>query len=72
MSAPTGEPQADERQQPPILKVVNPDATPEEVAAIVAVFSALGGGEPAKPEPRSAWAHPARAHRVTHRHGVDG
>ena len=42
-----------EHDQQPILKVVNADATPEEVAAIIAVFSALGGGEPAKPKPRS-------------------
>ena len=28
--------------QAPLLKVVNADATPEEIAALVAVFSALG------------------------------
>ena len=61
----------DETDQP-ILRIINPDATPEEIAAIVAVFSALGGGEPAKPKPRSAWAHPRWNHRVTHRHGADG
>lgn len=45
----------------PVLRVVNPDATPEEIAAIVAVFSAIGGGSvPAKkPVPRWA-AHSAR------------
>ena len=56
----------------PLLKVVNSDATPEEIAALVAVFSALGGGEPTKPKPRSAWAHPRWSHRVTHRAGADG
>ncbi|WP_255892578.1 acyl-CoA carboxylase subunit epsilon [Nocardioides astragali] len=57
-------------EQTPILKVINPDATPEEVAALVAVFSALGAaaGEPPK-RPRPAWSNPARGVRRTHRHG---
>jgi hypothetical protein len=61
---------AEQQQQPPILKVVNPDATPEEIAALVAVFSALGsaGGEPSK-RPRPSWSHPARSVRQTHRFG---
>lgn len=53
----------------PLLKVVSPDATPEEVAAIVAVFSALGGGAPAPEPPRSQWAAPARRMRTTLPHG---
>jgi hypothetical protein len=54
----------------PLLKVINRDATPEEVAALVAVFSALGsaGGEPPK-RPRPAWSNPARSVRQTHRFG---
>ena len=63
--------------QTPLLKVVNPDATPEEIAALVAVFAALGsatGGAP-KPE-RPAWSRPARGVRRTgdaaHRTGADG
>ena len=49
----------------PFLRVVNPDATPEEVAAIVAVLASLGGGA-AAPEPaRSEWANPARGVRST-------
>ncbi|UMG93237.1 acyl-CoA carboxylase subunit epsilon [Nocardioides sp. TF02-7] len=40
--------------------MITPDATPEEVAALVAVFSALGGGAPEPERPRSEWAHPAR------------
>lgn len=54
----------------PLLKVINPDATPEEVAALVAVFSALGsaGGEPPR-KPRPSWNLPARGVRTTHRHG---
>ena len=62
-----------ENEDRPILKVVNSDATPEEIAAIVAVFSALGsGGAADKPKPRSAWAHPRWGHRIAHRAGVDG
>jgi len=46
-------------QQTPLLKVINPDATPEEIAAIVAVFSALGGAAtPVPPKPRSLWSTP--------------
>lgn len=56
-------------EQTPLLKVVSPDATPEEVAALVAVFSALGGGEPAPEPPRSEWANPARRMRTTLPHG---
>lgn len=47
----------------PVLRIVTPDATPEEVAALVAVFSALGGDESDKPKPRSDWGNPARMHR---------
>ena len=59
-----------ETAEAPILRVVNPDATPEEIAALVAVFSALGssGDEPRK-RPRPAWSNPARSVRQTHRHG---
>ena len=53
----------------PVLRVVNPDATPEEVAAIVAVLSAVGGGDVATPRPRSEWAHPRRLVRQTFPHG---
>ena len=56
--------------QQPLLRVVNADATPEEIAALVAVFSALGsvgGGAPKKP--RRSWNLPARSVRTTHRHG---
>ncbi|GAB3028788.1 hypothetical protein GCM10011376_15460 [Nocardioides flavus (ex Wang et al. 2016)] len=57
-------------QQPPLLTVVDPDATPEEIAALVAVFSALGsaGGEPPR-APRPTWNHPARGVRQAHRSG---
>lgn len=61
----------DERTAP-VLRIVNADATPEEVAALVAVFSALGsGGGEAQKRPRSSWSNPARGVRRTHRHGPD-
>ncbi len=61
---------AEEQQQTPILRVVNADATPEEVAALVAVFSALGSaGDESPALPRPAWGDPARSVRQTHRHG---
>ncbi|GAA3808468.1 acyl-CoA carboxylase subunit epsilon [Nocardioides panacisoli] len=59
----------DDKPQQPLLRVVNPDATPEEIAAVVAVFSALGGGEPAPEPPRSEWANPARRMRRPISHG---
>jgi hypothetical protein len=60
-----------DRDEAPVLRVVNRDATAEEVAALVAVFSALGsGGEDAPKRPRVAWSDPARSVRQTHRHDV--
>ena len=60
----------EQQEQGPVLRIVNADATPEEVAALVAVFSALGsGGGEAPKRPRPAWADPARGVRRTHRHG---
>jgi hypothetical protein len=61
---------ADDTTEQPLLRVVNADATPEEIAALVAVFSALGsaGAPPAK-KPRPSWNLPARGVRTTHRHG---
>ncbi|WP_220793218.1 acyl-CoA carboxylase epsilon subunit [Nocardioides stalactiti] len=52
----------------PMLRVVNPDATPEQVAAIVAVFAAMGGDAPAPEPARSEWAAPARRMRGVHTH----
>jgi len=60
--------------QTPLLRVVNADATPEEIAALVAVFSALGstGGDDAPQRPRAPWSSPARSVRETHRTGLGG
>lgn len=52
----------DERARP-VLRVVSPDATPEEVAALVAVLSSLGGGEAPRPRPRPQWNAPHRGTR---------
>jgi hypothetical protein len=47
----------------PLLKIVTPSTTPEEVAAIVAVFSALGGGDAPAPKRRPEWNAPHRMAR---------
>ena len=47
----------------PVLQVIDPDATPEQVAAIVAVLASLGGDQAAPEAPRSEWASPERAVR---------
>jgi hypothetical protein len=62
-----------EANSKPLLQVVNPDATPEEIAALVAVFSALGSGDVAPPKrKRPEWSSPARMHRRTLPHGPGG
>ena len=49
----------------PLLRVVNADATPEEIAALVAVFSALGSAPAvAAPGRTPEWSHPARRVRT--------
>lgn len=54
----------------PLLRVVNPDATAEEVAALVAVFSALGSTAAAPPrKPQPSWNLPARGVRQPHGSG---
>jgi hypothetical protein len=52
----------------PVLKVLTPSATPEEVAAVVAVFAAMGSSTPAPEKQRSEWASPARRMRKPHVH----
>jgi len=53
-------------QDAPLLRVVNPDATPEEIAALVAVFSALK--TPATPSPgiASEWPVTNRLRNAQH------
>jgi hypothetical protein len=55
--------------QVPRLTIVNPDATPEEVAALVAVFSSLQAPGHEDPRPRSEWAANVRKMRTTLRRG---
>jgi hypothetical protein len=56
----------------PVLRVVNPDATPEEIAALVAVFSAMGGAAPAPKKAKAEWNSPHRLVRRTLPHGLGG
>ncbi|NLJ52885.1 MAG: acyl-CoA carboxylase subunit epsilon [Intrasporangiaceae bacterium] len=56
-------------QRPP-LRLVRGDATPEEIAAIIAVLAASGGGGAAEEEVRaSRWADPHSRMRLPHSHG---
>lgn len=56
----------------PLLRVVRGDATPEEVAAVVAVFAALRGAAPPARRPAPAWsAHHRRVRRALP-HGPGG
>lgn len=59
--------------QTPVFRIVNADATPEEIAALVAVFSALGsvpGGDAPRRTPE--WSRPARRVRTPVAHGPGG
>ncbi len=57
--------QTADRPSPPVLRVINGDATPEEVAAILAIVGARSGGGEAEPtSATSAWTR-AHSHRVT-------
>jgi hypothetical protein len=48
----------------PFLQVIKGDATPEEIAAIIAVIASAPSAAPAEPEkPRSAWTDRSRLHR---------
>jgi hypothetical protein len=57
---------------PPVLRVVTPGTTPEEVAAIVAVLSALDGGDAPAPARRPQWNAPHRMVRRPVAHGPGG
>jgi hypothetical protein len=63
-----------EVQRPPLISIKG-DATPEEVAAVVAVFQALASASAARastPARRSQWSAPARMHRQALSHGPGG
>ena len=58
-----------EDNTPPLI-LIKGDATPEEVAAVVAVLQAASSGEEAPPRaPKSEWAAHHRRTRVTYPHG---
>ena len=56
---------------PPLLRILTPGATDEEVAALVAVVSAMAvsGAEECTRRPTSVWSAPARRVRTPLRHG---
>jgi acyl-CoA carboxylase epsilon subunit len=61
-----------EQEQRPLLRVIKGDATPEEVAALVAVVAALGSGDE-PPRPRTPeWSAHHRKTRVSLPHGPGG
>ena len=66
-SAPEIEPETQ-----PVLRVVRGDATPEEIAALVAVIGALGGGEAQAPRRTPEWSAHHRKVRSTLPHGPGG
>ena len=53
----------------PELRIINPDATPEEVAAVVAVFAALQSPATEERKPRPEWSANAPKLRTTLRRG---
>ena len=65
MAAPT----PDEQPARPALRILDASATPEEVAAVVAVLSAPGGGDAAPRPRRPEWSSPARGVRRPLSHG---
>lgn len=73
MSETTGSELDSAQPDRPLLRIVTPDATAEEIAALVAVLSAAApaGGEPPTPR-RSEWSAPHRAVRVRYSHGPGG
>ena len=62
-----------ETPETPLLRIVNADATPEEIAALVAVFSVLGSRTSGDAVRRtSEWSRPARRVRTPVAHGPGG
>ena len=61
-----------EGESAPLLRVVNPDATPEEIAALVAVLSALDTGEEPPRRRTTEWNSPYRQVRPHYSQGPGG
>ena len=72
-SSDAGKQEQDQQQEPPLLRIVKGDPTPEEVAALVSVVSAMAAGaaEAASKQagPKPQWAAHHRKLRGTHHHG---
>jgi len=67
----TGAQNASENEQP-FLRVVRGDATPEEVAALVAVLGSMGPAEPERKRRTPEWSAHHRKVRRTLPHGPGG
>lgn len=59
----------DEGPARPHLRIVGGNPTPEEVAVVTAVLTAVGGSEP-EPRMRSLWARPAMRSALGHGAGA--
>ena len=59
-------------QGQPILKVVSPNATPEDIAALVAVLASLGGEPEPPPRRTPEWQAHHRKVRQALPHGPGG
>jgi hypothetical protein len=69
----TGSPDTADAPDAPPLRLVRGSATPEELAALVAVLAAAGAGaDPRPPAPASSWADRARLARPPLSPGPDG
>ncbi|GAA4375132.1 acyl-CoA carboxylase subunit epsilon [Nocardioides caricicola] len=62
----------DAAPEQPFLRVVRGDATPEEVAALVAVLGSLGPAEPARARRTPEWSAHHRKVRRPLAHGPGG
>jgi hypothetical protein len=62
-----------DQPQAPVLRIVRGEASPEEIAALVAVVGSLGGGSAEPPRRRTPqWAAHHRAMRRSLAHGPGG
>ena len=66
------EPAETAEPQRPLLRIVNGDATPEEVAAVVAVFASMGGAERPPPRRTPEWSAHHRKVRASYPSGPGG
>jgi hypothetical protein len=55
-----------------VLKVITPNTTTEEIAALVAVLSAVATPAPPEPHPVSAWSAHRRTLTPSYPHGPRG